>query len=270
MRARPRARRGHRGRPRRRHRGDLRLRRVRPVPRGPLQPVRDDRHDRARRDGRRRDERVVPRAGALAGRPPRGTRPRRAPAWWSRPRWRGTPCRARRRRARHAGGRRRRRRHRADGGAPRPGRWAPRRCRSRLATRTRSSWASGSGATQPSGLYDVVIEAAGSESALHRCSRARRARRRDGRARRVRTRRAVAADAVLHEGGAVRCPRSATASTTAGATSTTPPSSWRRRPHLVDALVTHRFPIEDAPEAFRVAADKTTGALRVVLEPNPT
>ena len=39
-------------------------------------------------------------------------------------------------------------------------------------------------------------------------------------------------------------------------------------PHLVDALVTHRFPIDDAPEAFRVAADKSTGALRVVLEPN--
>ena len=38
--------------------------------------------------------------------------------------------------------------------------------------------------------------------------------------------------------------------------------------HLVDALVTHRFPLEDAPEAFRVAGDKTTGALRVVLEPS--
>jgi len=38
-------------------------------------------------------------------------------------------------------------------------------------------------------------------------------------------------------------------------------------PDLVDALVTHRFPIEDAVEAFRVAADKSSGALRVVLEP---
>ena len=36
--ARPRARRRHRGRPDRRHRGDLRLRRVRPLPRGSLQP----------------------------------------------------------------------------------------------------------------------------------------------------------------------------------------------------------------------------------------
>ena len=71
MRARPRARRRHRGRPDRRHRGDLRLRRVRPLPRGSLQPLRDDGHDRARRDGRRRHERVVPRAGTLAGRPAR-------------------------------------------------------------------------------------------------------------------------------------------------------------------------------------------------------
>lgn len=38
-------------------------------------------------------------------------------------------------------------------------------------------------------------------------------------------------------------------------------------PELVDALITHRFPIEDAAEAFRVASDKTTGALRVVVVP---
>jgi threonine dehydrogenase-like Zn-dependent dehydrogenase len=39
------------------------------------------------------------------------------------------------------------------------------------------------------------------------------------------------------------------------------------RPDLAESLITHRFPIEDAPEAFRVASDKSTGALRVVLEP---
>ena len=31
------------------------------------------------------------------------------------------------------------------------------------------------------------------------------------------------------------------------------------RPDLVDALITHRFPIEDAVEAYRVAADKSAG-----------
>jgi len=40
-----------------------------------------------------------------------------------------------------------------------------------------------------------------------------------------------------------------------------------QRPELAESLITHRFPIEDAPEAFRVASDKSTGALRVVLEP---
>jgi 2-desacetyl-2-hydroxyethyl bacteriochlorophyllide A dehydrogenase len=40
-----------------------------------------------------------------------------------------------------------------------------------------------------------------------------------------------------------------------------------QRPELAQSLITHRFPIEDAAEAFRVAADKSSGALRVVLEP---
>ena len=40
-----------------------------------------------------------------------------------------------------------------------------------------------------------------------------------------------------------------------------------QRPKLADSLITHRFPIKDAAEAFPVAADKSSGALRVVLEP---
>ena len=38
-------------------------------------------------------------------------------------------------------------------------------------------------------------------------------------------------------------------------------------PEIARTLITHRFPIEDAPEAFRVAADRTAGAIRVVIEP---
>ena len=38
-------------------------------------------------------------------------------------------------------------------------------------------------------------------------------------------------------------------------------------PELAESLITHRFPIEDVAEAVRVAADKSTGALRVVIEP---
>jgi threonine dehydrogenase-like Zn-dependent dehydrogenase len=40
-----------------------------------------------------------------------------------------------------------------------------------------------------------------------------------------------------------------------------------QRPELADSLIAHRFPIKDAAEAFPVAADKSSGALRVVLEP---
>jgi 2-desacetyl-2-hydroxyethyl bacteriochlorophyllide A dehydrogenase len=39
-------------------------------------------------------------------------------------------------------------------------------------------------------------------------------------------------------------------------------------PDIAQTVITHRFPLEDAPEAFRVAADKGSGAIRVVLEPS--
>lgn len=39
------------------------------------------------------------------------------------------------------------------------------------------------------------------------------------------------------------------------------------QPEITATVITHRFPLEDADEAFRVAADRTTGAIRVVIEP---
>lgn len=39
------------------------------------------------------------------------------------------------------------------------------------------------------------------------------------------------------------------------------------RPEIVDAIVTHRFPLDAATEAFAVAADRAAGAIKVILEP---
>lgn len=39
------------------------------------------------------------------------------------------------------------------------------------------------------------------------------------------------------------------------------------RPELAPTLITHRFPLDAAPEAFAAAADRRAGAIKVVLEP---
>ena len=39
------------------------------------------------------------------------------------------------------------------------------------------------------------------------------------------------------------------------------------RPEIPEVLISHRMPLDAAPEAFRIAADRKSGAIKVVLEP---
>jgi threonine dehydrogenase-like Zn-dependent dehydrogenase len=40
-----------------------------------------------------------------------------------------------------------------------------------------------------------------------------------------------------------------------------------RHPCLADAIVTHRFGLDEAAEAFRVAADRAAGSIKVLIRP---
>lgn len=122
------------------------------------------------------------------------------------------------------------------------------------------------GAGAPSGPYDVVIDAAGSESGLARCA--------DLAAPGAR----VILLGVYH--GLLPAP---------GTLTLVKELSWigamaygrhdgirevdeaavllARHPEVVDAVITHRFPLDDIVEALRVASDRSSGAIKVVCEP---
>lgn len=117
-----------------------------------------------------------------------------------------------------------------------------------------------------SGLYDVVVEAAGSEASFARCAEL------------------VAPGGTVVVLGVHTGPitlewmplfhREARVIPSLGYCS---PGERREmdevvamlagRPEIARAVITHRFPIEDAEEAFRTAADRAAGAIRVVVEP---
>jgi 2-desacetyl-2-hydroxyethyl bacteriochlorophyllide A dehydrogenase len=122
------------------------------------------------------------------------------------------------------------------------------------------------GAGTPKGEYDVVIEAAGSESGLARCSEL------------VRPGGRVILLGVYH--GLVPVPG---VSTLVKEITWTGAMAYERHdgirevdevaamlaadPDIARTLITHRFPLDDAAEAFRVAADRASGAIKVALYP---
>ena len=122
------------------------------------------------------------------------------------------------------------------------------------------------GAGRPSGEYDVVIEAAGSESGLARCAELIRPGGRvillgvyhgfvpvPGTITLVKEIAWIAAMAYERHGGIREVDEVAAMLAADG--------------DIAETLITHRFPLDDAPEAFRVAADRAAGAIKIVLHP---
>jgi threonine dehydrogenase-like Zn-dependent dehydrogenase len=118
---------------------------------------------------------------------------------------------------------------------------------------------------EPAGEYDVVVDAAGTDSALVTCFDLLRP---GGTVALVASywepvrfpqffsmKEPVVVGSNMHGHGDNDRDMDAAASVIAG------------MPEIAQALVTHRFPLDDAAEAFTVAADRPGGAIKVLLEP---
>jgi threonine dehydrogenase-like Zn-dependent dehydrogenase len=122
------------------------------------------------------------------------------------------------------------------------------------------------GAGLPYGQYDVAIDTAGSPAALARCAGLARP---GGR---------VVVLAVYFETAAFPGPTSLVKELSYINAIAYDHRDGRRefadaaamladQPEIAATVITHRFPLADAAEAFRVAADRSAGAIKVVLHP---
>jgi|HubBroStandDraft_6_1064221.scaffolds.fasta_scaffold529841_2 2-desacetyl-2-hydroxyethyl bacteriochlorophyllide A dehydrogenase len=122
------------------------------------------------------------------------------------------------------------------------------------------------GAGRPSGTYDLVFDAAGSTSGLQRCADQVRIGGRlvllsfyqdlvpfPGFAFMTKELTVRAAMAYGSHEGTRDCDDVA--------------AMLAANSEIASTLITHRFPLDDAEEAFRVAGDRSAGAIKVVLEP---
>lgn len=122
------------------------------------------------------------------------------------------------------------------------------------------------GAGSPHGHYEITVEAAGSDSALTSCVKQTAP---GGRIAMVGIPhgdlRVPGIPFVMNELSLIGC--NCYDSSRGTREFTVAAGILADNPEIAATVITHRFPLTDAAEAFRVAADRSSGAIKVVLEP---
>lgn len=122
------------------------------------------------------------------------------------------------------------------------------------------------GAQSVKGQYDITVEAAGTDSALELCVRKARP---GGRIALVGMAtgdcRMSSIPFVMNELTMVGC--NCYANGPDGHEFAQAAAVLAADPQIAATVITHRFALDEAPEAFRVAADRASGAIKVVLQP---